>query len=221
MMGYTVVDPASIIVTHLTELIRGHADELLSRQDTRALLDALKEKYPAPVDELVPDVMSVGEVQRVLQSLLAEGVSIRDLVTVVETLGDKAKLTKDTGLLAEYCRQALARSIVRPHLTSENELNVITLDGALEAELSDAVVQTTDGSFVNLDPGRASKLVHALREQFEGVSQAGVTPVVLCSVKVRRHLKQLAAQASPRVPVFSYNEIQDNVDIRKVGMVSV
>jgi flagellar biosynthesis protein FlhA len=219
-MGYTVVDPASIIVTHLTETIRQHAADLLSRQDTKGLLDALKERFPATVDELVPDVMSVGEVQRVLQLLLAEGVGIRDLVSVVETLGDKAKLTKDPGLLADYCRQSLARSITTPYTGRDGGLSVITLDPSLEAELSDAVVQTADGSYVNLDPGRVHGLLMALKDQVERVSTAGVAPVVLCSAKVRRHLKQLAEQVVPRLPVLSYNEIQPDVEIRTVGMVS-
>jgi flagellar biosynthesis protein FlhA len=221
MMGYTVVDPASIIVTHLTETIRKHAADLVSRQDTRGLLDSLKERSPAPVDELVPEVMNVGEVQRVLQLLLVEGVSIRDLVSIVETLGDKGRLTKDPGLLTDYCRQSLSRSIVQPYLGYDGSLTVLTLDPDLEALLGDSVVQTPDGSYVNLDPGTVNGLLNGLRDSYERVSQSGVVPVVLCSAKVRRHLKQLSEQVLPRLAVLSYNEIHAGVELRTVGMVSL
>jgi len=220
-MGYTVVDPASIIVTHLTETIRQHAADLLTRQDVRGLLDALKERYPAIVDELLPDVLTLGEVHRVLQSLLMENVGIRDLATIVETLADKGRLTKDIGLLADYCRQALARSILRPYLGPGNVLNAITLDGPLEAMLGDAVVQTGDGSYLNLDPGTVNAVLTALKGEYERVSSQGIVPVVLCSAKVRRHLKQVSEPVVPRLAVVSYNEIQRDVDIQMVARVSL
>ena len=220
-MGYTVVDPASIIVTHLTETIRQHAADLLTRQDVRGLLDALKERYPAAVDELVPDVLALGEVHRVLQALLIEGVSIRDLASVVETLADKGRLTKDIGLLADYSRQALARSILRPYLGPGDVLHAITLDGPLEAMLGDAVVQTGDGSYLNLDPGTVNSVLTALKGEYERVSTQGMSPVVLCSAKVRRHLKQVSEPVIPRLAVVSYNEIQRDVDIQMVARVSL
>jgi flagellar biosynthesis protein FlhA len=220
-MGYTVVDPASIIVTHLTETIRNQASELLTRQDVRGLLDALKERYPAAVDELVPDVLALGELHRVLQSLLVEGVSIRDLATIVETLADKGRVTKDIGLLADYCRQALARGILRPHLGPGGVLNAITLDGPLEALLGDAVVQTADGSYLNLDPGTVNAVLTALQGEYLRVQEQGITPVVLCSAKVRRHLKQVSEPVLPRLTVVSYNEIQRDVDIQMVARVSL
>ena len=220
-MGYTVVDPASIIVTHLTETIRQHAADLLTRQDVRGLLDALKERYPAAVEELVPDVLALGEVHRVLQALLAEGVGIRDLATIVETLADKGRLTKDIGLLADYCRQALARSILRPYLAPGNVLYAITLDGPLEAMLGDAVVQTGDGSYLNLDPGTVNAVLTALQGEYTRVHQQGMAPVVLCSAKVRRHLKQVSEPVLPRLAVVSYNEIQRDVDIQMVARVSL
>ena len=220
-MGYTVVDPASIIVTHLTETIRNQASELLTRQDVRGLLDALKERYPAAVDELVPDVLALGELHRVLQSLLVEGVSIRDLSTIVETLADKGRVTKDIGLLADYCRQALARSILRPHIGPGGVLNAITLDGPLEALLGDAVVQTADGSYLNLDPGTVNAVLTALQGEYLRVQEQGITPVVLCSAKVRRHLKQVSEPVLPRLTVVSYNEIQRDVDIQMVARVSL
>jgi flagellar biosynthesis protein FlhA len=220
-MGYTVVDPASIIVTHLTETIRQHASDLLTRQDVRGLLDALKECYPAAVDELVPDVLALGEVHRVLQSLLVEGVGIRDLASIVETLSDKGRITKDIGLLADYCRQTLARSILRPYLGTGNVLHAITLDGPLEAMLGDAVVQTGDGSYLNLEPGTVNAVLTALKGDYERVSMEGMAPVVLCSAKVRRHLKQVSEPVLPRLAVVSYNEIQRDVDIQMVARVSL
>ncbi|MCW2961059.1 MAG: flagellar biosynthesis protein FlhA [Thermoleophilia bacterium] len=220
-MGYTVVDPASIIVTHLTESIRQHAADLLTRQDVRGLLDALKERFPAAVDELVPDVLPLGDVHRVLQALLAEHVTIRDLATIVETLADKGRLTKDVGLLADYCRQALARSILRPYLVGGNTLYAVTLDGPLEAMLGDAVVQTGDGSYLNLDPGTVNAVLTALKGEWERVTEQGMAPVVLCSAKVRRHLKQVSEPVLPRLAVVSYNEIQRDVDIQMVARVSL
>ncbi|MCW2955294.1 MAG: flagellar biosynthesis protein FlhA [Thermoleophilia bacterium] len=220
-MGYTVVDPASIIVTHLTETIRQHAADLLTRQDVRGLLDALKERFPAAVEELVPDVLALGDVHRVLQALLVENVTIRDLATIVETLADKGRLTKDIGLLADYCRQALARSILRPYLVGGNTLYAVTLDGPLEAMLGDAVVQTGDGSYLNLDPGTVNAVLTALKGEWERVSAQGMAPVVLCSAKVRRHLKQVSEPVLPRLAVVSYNEIQRDVDIQMVARVSL
>jgi flagellar biosynthesis protein FlhA len=218
--GYTVVDPASVIITHLTEVIRAHADELLSRQDTKLLLDGAREHNPAPVEELVPDVLSVGEVHRVLCSLLAEGVSIRDLVTIVETLGDKGRLTKDTALLAEYCRQSLARQITGQLVGQMGELPVITLDPQIETEMTESIVQTPDGSYLGLEPGRANQLCQAVKEQVERAATLGLRPALLCSARVRRHLKALTAHSAPRLSVLSYNEIVPTVRVETVGLVS-
>ncbi|HKH79495.1 MAG TPA: flagellar biosynthesis protein FlhA, partial [Solirubrobacteraceae bacterium] len=166
-LGYTVVDPESVIVTHLTETIRAHAAELLTRQDVRALLDRLKETNAAVVEEVVPDALSLGEIQRVLQSLLSEGVPIRDLGTIVEAIGDKARTTRDTGLLSEYARQALGRAITAPHLDEKLRLQAITLDPAIEQEVSTSITQTTDGEYLAMDPPRAQAIVTALRSQVE------------------------------------------------------
>ncbi len=151
-LGYTVVDAESVIVTHLTETIRSHAAELLTRQDVRALLDRLKETNAAVVEEVVPDALSLGEIQRVLQSLLSEGVPIRDLGTIVEAIGDKARTTRDTSLLSEYARQALGRAITAPHLDDQLRLQAITLDPAIEQEVSTSITQTTDGEYLAMDP---------------------------------------------------------------------
>src|SRR5262249_6507367 len=166
-LGWTVVDPESVVVTHLTETIRAHASELLTRQEPRQLLDQLKEVNAAVVDEVVPDVLSVGEIQRVLQALLREGVSVRDLGAIVEAIGDKARLTRDVAMLAEYARQALGRTIVAPYLDADSTLRAIALDPAFEQEIAEALVQTADGEFLAMDPGRAQALVQACAVQVE------------------------------------------------------
>jgi flagellar biosynthesis protein FlhA len=217
-LGWTVVDPESVVVTHLTETIRVHASELLTRQETRQLLDQLKEVNAAVVDEVVPDVLSVGEIQRVLQALLREGVSVRDLGAVVEAVGDKARLTRDVAMLAEYARQALGRTIVAPYLDGEGTLRAIALDPALEQEIAEALVQTADGEFLAMDPGRAHALVDLCAEQVEHALARGGRPVMLCSARVRRHLRRLWEQRLPQLAVCSYNEIAPGVSVETVGV---
>jgi flagellar biosynthesis protein FlhA len=217
-LGWTVVDPESVVVTHLTETIRVHASELLTRQETRQLLDQLKEVNAAVVDEVVPDVLSVGEIQRVLQGLLREGVSVRDLGAIVEAVGDKARLTRDVAMLAEYARQALGRTIVAPYLDGEGTLRAIALDPALEQEVAEALVQTADGEFLAMDPVRAHGLVDACAEQVEHALARGGRPVLLCSARVRRHLRRLCEQRLPQLAVCSYNEIMAGVSVETVGV---
>ncbi len=224
-LGYTVVDAESVIVTHLTETIRTHAAEVLTRQDVRALLDRLKETNAAVVDEVVPEALSLGEIQRVLQSLLSEGVPIRDLGTIVEAIGDKARTTRDTSLLSEYARQALGRAITAPHLDERLRLQAITLDPAIEQEVSTSITQTTDGEYLAMDPPRAQAIVTALRTQVEhAAARAGNGahpggPVLLCSARIRRHLRRLIAQAQPHLAVCSYNEIAPGIDVETVGVI--
>ena len=217
-LGWTVVDPESVVVTHLTESIRVHASELLTRQETRQLLDQLKEVNAAVVDEVVPDVLSVGEIQRVLQALLREGVSVRDLGAVVEAIGDKARLTRDVAMLAEYARQALGRTIVAPYLDSEGTLRAIALDPSLEQEIAEALVQTADGEFLAMDPARAHGLVDIAAELVDEALARGGRPVMLCSARVRRHLRRLFEQRLPQLAVCSYNEIIPGVSVETVGV---
>jgi flagellar biosynthesis protein FlhA len=218
-LGYTVVDAESVIVTHLTETIRNHAAELLTRQDVRTLLDRLKETNAAVVEEVVPDALSLGEIQRVLQSLLAEGVPIRDLGTIVEAIGDKARTTRDTSLLSEYARQALGRAITAPHLDDQLRLQAITLDPAIEQEVSTSITQTTDGEYLAMEPPRAQAIVTALRAQVEHATARGSRPVLLCSARIRRHLRRLIAQAQPHLAVCSYNEISPGIDVETIGVI--
>jgi len=218
-LGYTVVDAESVIVTHLTETIRAHAAELLTRQDVRSLLDKLKETNAAVVEEVVPEALSLGEIQRVLQALLLEGVPIRDLGTIVEAIGDKARTTRDTNLLSEYARQALGRAITAPHLDEQLRLQAITLDPAIEQEVSTSITQTTDGEYLAMDPPRAQAIVTALRSQVEHATARGGRPVLLCSARIRRHLRRLIAQAQPHLAVCSYNEISPGVNVETIGVI--
>jgi flagellar biosynthesis protein FlhA len=219
-LGYTVVDPESVIVTHLTETIRANVSELLTRQDVRSLLDALKEHNAAVVEEVVPELLSVGEIQRVLQALLRENVSIRDLGTIVEAVGDRARMTRDPALLAEHARTALARAIVAPHLDAEMQLRAIALDPAVEQEVSDAIAQTADGEFLAMNPTRAQALVSALSSQVEHAVARGRRPVLVCSSRIRRHVRRLCEQALPHLSVCAYNEIAPGVSVETIGVVT-
>src|SRR4051794_10725045 len=219
-LGYTVVDRESVIVTHLTETIRANAGDMLTRQDTRQLLDQLKETNAAVVEEVVPDVLQLGEVQRVLQALLREGVSVRDLGTIVEAIGDKARVTRDPSLLAEYARQALGRAITAPHLDAERKLRAISLDPMVEQEVSDSIAQTADGEYLVMEPSRAQMLVSMLKEQMDSALAHGGRPVLLCSARVRRHLRRLCEQALPQLPVCSYNEVMPGIRVETVGVVN-
>jgi flagellar biosynthesis protein FlhA len=220
-LGYTVVDGESVIVTHLTETIRNHAAHLLTRQDVRQLLDQLKETNEAVVTEVVPDVLSLGEIQRVLQALLSEGVSIRDLGAIVEAVGDKARITRDPGLLAEYARQALGRAITAPHLTPDQTLRVLTLDPSIEQELATSITQTSDGEYLAMEPARAQAVLGAVRAQSEqSVARSGARPVLLCSARVRRHVRRLLETAVPHLPVCSYNEVSSGISVETIGVIA-
>ena len=220
-LGFTVVDPESVIVTHLTETIRRHAADLLTRQDVRSLLDSLKTTNAAVVDEVVPDLLSVGELQRVLQALLREGVSIRDLGAIVEAAGDRARLTRDPELLAEYARQTLGRTIISPYLDAERTLRALTLDPHVEQEVSESIAQTPDGEYLAMDPTRAQALVGALSNQIEEATAYGRKPVLICSSRVRRHMRRLCEQSLPQLPVCAYNEISPGVSVETIGVVAV
>ena len=220
-LGYTVVDAESVIVTHLTETIRAHAAQLLTRQDVRQLLDQLKESNEAVVNEVVPDILSLGEIQRVLQTLLSEAVSIRDLGAIVEAVGDKARITRDTGLLAEYARQALGRAITAPHLGADQTLRAITLDPSIEQEVATSITATTDGEFLALEPSRAQALLGAVRAQSDhAAARGGMRPVLLCSARVRRHIRRLVESAVPHLAVCSYNEIASGISVETIGVIS-
>ncbi len=218
MLGYTVVDPPSIIATHMTEVVRRFTHELLGRQDVQGLLDNVRVANSVLVEEVVPKLLSVGEVQKVLANLLREGVSIRDMVTILETLADFAPVTRDPDLLTEYVRQGLGRAISRSVLSAEGN-EVITLDPNLEQMIMDAVQKTEAGSFLTMDPAVSGRIVKNTAKQAERLSQAGRQPIVLASPVVRLYFKRLTEQTIPGLVVLSYNELDPGIDIQSIGMI--
>lgn len=220
MLGYTVVDPPSVITTHLTEVIKRHAHELTGRQEVQTIIDKVKENYPAIVEELVPKVMTIGEIQKVVANLLKEGISIRDMVTILETLADYAPTTNDTDILTEYVRQALGRAISRRFMR-EKQSSVITLDPKLEQVIMDSVQKTETGSFINLEPGIINTIINNLSKQVQKLMNLGQQPIILASPIVRLYFKRLVEQSIPGLVVLSYNELDPDVQVQAVGTVSI
>lgn len=220
-LGYTVVDPPSIIATHLTEIIRSHLDELLTRQDVQNLIDNVKDANSTLIGELVPKMLSVGEIQKVLQNLLAEGISIRDLITIFETLADYAPTTRDTDVLTEYVRQNLKRAISNQYFFSNEPTSVVTLDPKAEQEIMNSVKQTEQGSYLALDPDYAQRLLTSLKEETGKLEELGRTPIIITSPIVRMYFKKLTAEQFKNLHVLSYNEIDSDVELQSVGMVTV
>jgi flagellar biosynthesis protein FlhA len=218
MAGYTVIDPTSVIATHLTELIKSHSPDLLGRQETSALLDNIKSHYPVVVEELVPGLLTVGEVQRVLQNLLRERIPIRNLVMILETLADAARVSKDVDFLTEKVRAALARHISAEY--AENGLlSVITVDPRLESLLSEAVRRGED-AFALLDPNTVGRIYTSLTRQIATAQNAGLQPIVLCSPSVRLALKRLTERAAPQLVVLSYSEIAPGLKVESIGQIT-
>lgn len=219
-LGYTVVDPPSIIATHLTEVVRSHIAELLTRQDTQNLINNLKENNPTLVEELVPKLMGVGEIQKVLQNLLEEGISIRDLLTIFETLADHAATTRDPDILTEYARQSLKRAISNKYFTPNETTSVVTLDPTVEQEIMGAVKQTEQGAYLTLAPDRTQKIVDSVKQEVEKLENMGKSPIVITSPIVRIYFKKLINDYVSDLTVVSYNEIESNVELQSVGMVT-
>lgn len=218
MAGYTVIDPTSVIATHLTELIKSHAPDLLGRQEASALLDNIKSHYPVVVDELVPGLLTVGEIQRVLQNLLRERIPVRNLVLILETLADAARVSKDIDFLTEKVRAALARHISAEY--AENGLlSVITVDPRLESLLSEAVRRGED-AYALLDPNTVARVYTSLTRQIAVAQNAGLAPIVLCSPAVRLALKRLTERAAPQLVVLSYSEIAPGLRVESIGQIS-
>lgn len=219
-LGYTVVDPPSIIATHLTEVIRQHISELLTRQDVQNLINNVKENNPTLIEELVPKLLGVGEIQKVLQNLLEEGISIRDLVTIFETLADHAPVTRDTDILTEYVRQSLKRAISGKYFPPNEVTNVVTLDPAVEQEIMGSVKNTEQGSYLTLDPEKIKKIVASLKESLKKLDDMGKNPIVITSPIVRLYFKKLVSDYFKDIIVISYNEVEPNVELQSVGMVT-
>ncbi|MBO4375835.1 MAG: flagellar biosynthesis protein FlhA [Lachnospiraceae bacterium] len=219
-LGYTVVDPPSIIATHLTEIIRQYIAELLTRQDVQNLVNNLKETNPSLVDELVPKLLGLGEVQKVLQNLLKEGVSIRDLLTIFETLADYAPTTRDPDILTEYVRQSLKRAISGKFFPANETTSVVTLDPKIEQEIMSSVKQTEQGAYLNLDPERTKKIMDSLGNEVTKLENLGKNPIVITSPIVRIYFKRLTEDYFRDLIVISYNEIETNIELQSVGMVT-
>ena len=219
-LGYTVVDPPSIIATHLTEVIRQHIAELLTRQDVQNLINNIKDNNSTLIDELVPKLMGIGEIQKVLQNLLEEGISIRDLVTILETLADHAAVTRDPDILTEYARQGLKRAISSKYFTVGEVTNVVTVDPAIEQEIMNSVKNTEQGSYLSLDPERSKKIVEALGNELKKLEDMGKNPIVITSPIVRMYFRNLAKDYYKDIIVISYNEVESNVELQSVGRVT-
>ncbi len=220
IFGYTVVDPPSVVSTHITEVIKTNAHELLGRQETKQLIDHVKETYPILVEEVTPAPLSVGDVQKVLAKLLKENVSIRNLPVIFETLADFGKITSDTDVLGEYVRQALARQITLQFSSQNETLKVATLSGKIEKTIADAIQQTEHGNYLSVDPTISQRILESIAAQVEQFSMVEQTPIILCSPAVRMYVRQLTERYFPKVPILSYNELEANVEVQSVGVVN-
>jgi len=220
MLGYTVVDPTSVITTHLSEVIRQHSPSILSRQDVQSLLDGVKVEHPTLVGELVPDLLGIGEVQKVLQHLLSERISIRDLVTILESLADAARSTRDSDVLGERVRQALGRAISRQNIGMDGRLSVFTLAPAWQQSLAGSL-QTNDtgSSMLLMDAPSGNKLIQALSREMERVASLGHNPILLCPARLRLALRRFTERSLGALTILSYSEVAPQVEVSTLGVV--
>jgi flagellar biosynthesis protein FlhA len=214
---YTVVEPASVITTHLSEVVRRHGYEFLGRQEVQSLLENIRKTDPKVVEELTPGLLNLGAVQKVLQNLVREQVSIRDLLTIIETLADYAPLTKDTDILTEYVRQRLSRTITKPYLENKKILKVLNIKPSIEELITKGINQTDFGAYLALGPSEANKIIHHVKKSLDDVAARIEQPVILCSTTVRRHLKKLCDSFQINVAVFSHNEIPGGLQVQSLG----
>lgn len=221
MLGYTVVDPPSVVSTHLTEIIRSNASELLGRQETKQLIDHLRETAPILVDELTPTPLSIGEIQKVLAKLLTENVSVRNLPVIFETLADYSKLTSDVDVLTEYVRQSLARQITTQYANGQTELKVLTVSAKVEKIIADSIQQTDHGNYLAMDPSDSQAILESIAKEVERIAFFEQSPIILCSPAVRMYLQQLTERYFPQIPILSYNELESSIEIQSVGVVNV
>lgn len=221
LLGYMIVDPPSVIATHLTEVLKQYAYQLLRREETKELIDNLKETHPNLVDELVPNLLSVGDIQKVLQNLLREQISIRDLASIFETLADFAAFTKEPKVLTEYVRQSLTRQITEQY-AENGVIHVLTAGATLEKGISDNIQQADSGmQYLSMDPQMSRKIMERLRDEMEHVMKAGGQPIFLTSPSIRMYLKQFVDKIIPTVPVLSYTELEPDIEIQSIGVVNI
>ena len=219
MANYTIVDPPSVMATHLTELIKDNAHELLGRQEVQELIENFEEDYPAVVDELLPDLLTLGEIQKVLQNLLWEGIPVNNLLTILETLADYAPRTKDTQILTEYVRQALSRQITSQYTAADGRLNAVTLDPELEDELEQALDSSEQGKYLALPPRQAQELIDKIAAEMQNLLEVGYDPILLVAPNIRKPLKELTHRSLERLIVLSFNELESDVDLEIHGTV--
>ena len=219
--GYTVVDLSTILATHLSDVIRRHANELLGRQEVQQLLDKIKDSHPKVVEELVPKMLSLGGVVKVLQNLLKEQVPIRDLLTILETLADWTSVVQDLDTLTEYVRQALARTITKMYQSPAGDIPLLTLDESVENAISGAIQQAKHNTFLAIEPNVAQRIMKTLARNLEKFSSLNYQPIVLCSPQIRLHFKKLVDRFIPNLVVLSYNEILNDINIQSLGTVAI
>ena len=219
MSNYTIVDPPSVMATHLTEVIKEHAHELIGRQEVKELIDNVKEENSAVVDELLPDLLTLGDIQKVLQNLLWENIPVNNLVTILETLADHARATNNIDLLTEYVRQGLSRQITNQFVDDNNKLSVITLDPQLEENLGQNIEQSDQGNYLALDPQIAQNLIEEISVQSQQLLQKGKEPILVTSPMVRRPLKELTSRSFPQLSILSFSELVPDVNLEVLGTV--
>lgn len=219
--GMLIFDPVSVIATHLTEKVRAHASELLGHQEVQTLIEGVRKTHPVVVKNLVPDGLSLAEVRRVLQNLVKERVSIRDLTSILEALIDNLHMTKEPDMLTEFVRMGLARNICKEYVNNEGTLNVITLDPAIEQTLSAALRQTDAGTHLQLDPQNGQEILKAIDEQVKLFEERGFQPIVLTSPAIRPSVRRLCERSFPALVVLSWNEIAPQVHTNSIAMASL
>ncbi len=220
MFGYTVIDPASIISTHLSETIRKHAHEILGREETSQLINHVKETHPSLMEELIPNVLSVGDIQKVLQKLLKENVSIRNLSTIFEALADYSVYTKNPDILTEYVRQALARQLTSQFVRN-GVVHAIQVGAGIEKKLAESIQRTEHGDILTIDPESSNQLILTFTQKIEQMAQLGIRPIILTSSGIRMYVRQLVERSLADVPILSYNELEPNVEVKSVGVVNL
>lgn len=220
LSGYTVVDPPSVVSTHVTEVIKQHAYTLLGRQETQQLIDHLKKDYPILVEEVTPDPLKIGDIQKVLANLLKENVSIRNLPVIIEALADYGAMTNDPDLLTEYVRQSLSPQITKQYAPAVGSLKVVTVSGGVEKKIAENIQQTEHGAFLSLDPESQQSIIQTMHEQLEKLTLQEETAIVLCTPAVRMHIKQLIDRYLPHVVVLSYNELEPTIQVESIGVVN-
>lgn len=219
-MGYTVVDPTSILATHLTEIIKKYSYELISRQEVKNILDAVKKRSPAVVEDVVPNMVTIGDIQKVLKNLLKERIPVKNMTTILETLADYAQYTKEAEILTEYVRHALARTISRIYQSEDGKMRVLTLDPRLEEFLAASIKKTERASYLAVEPKKAQQILKTISDHVQKVLNTGDQPIVLCSPQVRGHLKKFTERQIPNLVILSYNEVAPEIELESQGVVA-